>query len=53
MVSSGTCYRPKVDKLFYTCPSMNEREISCLPLSWYHFSSLPPLKNYFQKYLIH
>ena len=27
-------------------------EVSCLPLSWYHYSSLPPLKRHFQKYLL-
>ena len=28
----------------------NIRGISCLPLSWYHYSSLPPLKGHFKKY---
>ena len=27
-------------------------EFSYLPLSWYHYSSLPPLKEHFQKYLL-
>ena len=32
---------------------INIGEITCLPLSCYHFSFLPPLRRHFQKYLLY
>ena len=28
-------------------------KITCLPFSYYHFSFLPPLKGYFEKYFFY
>ena len=39
--------------IVYILENKNLGEITCLPLSRYHFSFLPPQKRHFQKYLLH